>query len=143
MIKTSMSVLTFCQNKQTYQNRSVNKKRDLWVLAGYLAHASTVVRCGRTFSHRLIDTIKNYPENSSFISIPDWVRFDLAWWSYLLSVFNGTSRVIQTELTPDRVETESSMSVFSAVYGTDWLAGSWGSQKHRARTRWQTLSKCT
>ena len=60
------------------------------------------------------------------MSIPEWVKYDLAWWSYLLSVFNGASKVIQEGLRSAVVETDSSFSRFAAVYNDhDWLAGSW------------------
>ena len=43
---------------------SVDKafKRDLQVIAGYLSHASTVVKGGRTFSRRLLNFIKYLPD---------------------------------------------------------------------------------
>ena len=53
-------------------------KKEFQVLAGHLAHASTVVRGGHTFSRRLIDSIKSFPEGSVQVKIQPRVKFDLA-----------------------------------------------------------------
>ena len=113
-------------SKCAYRDRV--SKHDLQVLAGHLAHASIVVRGGRTFSRSLINLIKTFPDTESHVSLPPWVKADLNWWSILLSVFNGSSKIIRSVGDQGYLETDASMTGFAAVYGSDWLVGSWTDQ---------------
>ena len=103
-------------------SRKVASERDLQVLEGHLAHASTVVRGGRTFSRHLLDLIKRFPKGSRMVAIPSWVRFDLHWWCRLLAVFNGSSKIIKSDYGLN-LETDASMSGFGGIHGFDWFAG--------------------
>ena len=88
-----------------FSGRETVSKKDLQKLAGHLANASMVVRGGRTFSRRLIDLIKHYPEGAKVVTLSSWVIFDLHWWRNLLSVFNGCSKIIQSDVVIDKILT--------------------------------------
>ena len=46
-------------------------RKDLERLAGKLAHASMVVKGGRTFSRRVINFLKYLPEGTELVILPD------------------------------------------------------------------------
>ena len=101
-------------------------KKELQVIAGYLSHASTVVRGGRTFSRRLLNVIKYFPDSKRKIPLPDWLFPDLGGWSKLFETFNGTAKVIKSLLTASGyAATDSSMSGFGGVWSDDWFVGVW------------------
>ena len=79
--------------------------QELQTMAGHLAHANKVVRGSRTFSRCRIDAIKLFPNEDKFLVIPSWVKFDLGWCLNLWSLFNGVSKVIQSCVETDYVET--------------------------------------
>ena len=109
-----------------YQNATKATKRELQVLAGHLAHASTVVRGGRTFSRRLLNLVKYLPDSPRSVPLPTWFRPDLVWWSQLMSVFNGAAHIIRSQTTLEgHVATDSSMSGFGGVWSGDWFVGTW------------------
>ena len=112
-----------------FQHKTKATKKELQVLAGHLAHASTVVRGGRTFSRRLINLVKYLDDSNRIISLPEWFLPDLQWWSSLLEVFNGSAKVIKTVCDlGGLVSTDSSKSGFGGVWNDDWFLGSWISQ---------------
>ena len=101
-------------------------KRELQVLAGHLAHASTVVRGGRTFSRRLLNLVKYLPDSSRSIVLPTWFRPDLTWWKNLMGIFNGSSTIIRSQATLEgHISTDSSMTGFGGVWSGDWFLGTW------------------
>ena len=105
--------------------------KDLQILSGHLAHASVVVRGGRTFSRRLINLIKFYPKDARVVRLPDWLFDDLRWWSRFLPTFNGKAKIIPS--VQDSWVTfysDASGTGFGAHYETDWLFGSWDSDTH-------------
>ena len=101
-------------------------KKELLSLAGYLSHASTVVRGGRTFSRRLLNFIKYLPDSHRRVPLPSWLEPDLSWWRSLLQIFNGSAKVIKTESeVKDSVSTDSSLTGFGGVWQQDWFLGAW------------------
>ena len=100
--------------------------KNLQVLAGHLAHASSVVRGGRTFSRRVINLLKYVSGENSVIRLPDWFKEDLAWWIKFIDTFNGAAYII-SDLREHEVpiETDSSMTGFGARWGSHWFLGVW------------------
>ena len=108
------------------RDKKVITRKDLEVLCGHLAHASQVVRGGRTFSRRVINLLKFLPDKVKSVRIPDWFRDDVVWWCRFCDVFNGGAKVINhLELPNTVVETDSSLTGFGASAGDDWLLGVW------------------
>ena len=106
--------------------RTKATKHELDSLCGVISHASKVVRGGRTFSRRLINLAKSIHGKHDIISLPDWFKADLQWWSSFCHVFNGKAPIIDTKsLIHYPVETDSSMSGFGCVWDNDYVAGSW------------------
>ena len=113
-----------------FKEKACCRKQELQVLAGYLAHASQVVRGGRTFSRRIINLIRFLPDGEKLVHIPQWMKEDLVWWKNFIEIFNGKAKVIQCSLAPSvKIETDSSMSGFGARWDGDWLAGVWSEDK--------------
>ena len=105
-------------------------KKELQVLVGHLAHASTVVRGGRTFSRKLLNFIKYLPDSARKVPLPTWFKPDLTWLVNLMSVFNGAAQVIRSQATLEgHVGTDSSMSGFGGVWCGDWFLGAWDSER--------------
>ena len=69
------------------------RKRDLQSLVGYLHDASIVIRSGRTFIRRLIDSLKSAHNRSamSFIRLNTEARLDIMWWHSFIDHWNGLS----------------------------------------------------
>ena len=107
-----------------FRGKKCCSRKELQSLAGYLAHASQVVRGGRTFSRRIINLIKYIPEDGKVVHIPEWLEGDLTWWKNFIEIFNGKARWIQVYSKEiPQVETDSSKSGFGARWGEDWVAG--------------------
>ena len=68
--------------------------KELAVLAGHLAHASQVVKGGRTFSRRILNLYKYYHAHVRPIVLPDWFRSDLKWWDSMCKAFNGKASIL-------------------------------------------------
>ena len=101
-------------------------RKELEVLAGHLAHASMVVRGGRTFSRRVINMVKYLSDDVKVCVVPDWLRDDIHWWISFVDIFNGKARMISpADVDLIQVRTDSSMSGFGSVWDNDWLVGVW------------------
>ena len=109
-----------------YESATTATKKELQVLAGHLSHASSVVRGGRTFSRRLLNLVKYLPDSPRSVPLPGWFKPDLSWWANLMETFNGAARVIRSQTTLEgHVATDSSMTGFGSVWGSDWFLGTW------------------
>ena len=73
-------------------------KRDLLSLIGFLNHAASVVKPGRTFLRSLIDTSTSVKALNHNILLPARARADVAWWYKSLRTWNGVSLLPATEL---------------------------------------------
>ena len=95
-------------------------------LAGVLGYCSTLIRGGRTFSHRVISLLKCFQHNRRYVTLDNNFHLDLDWWWQCAVWFNGTARIV-TDDQSDRLvlESDSSLSGYGAVCGEDWLAGAW------------------
>ena len=110
---------------EVYSHVDQVTRKDLQVLAGHLAHASTVVEGGRTFSRRLINLIKYLSDSTRKVN-PEWFYADVNWWSKLMCTFNGSAKIIKsTPFYENSVSTDSSMTGFGGCWGNDWFVGTW------------------
>ena len=110
----------------SFKDRKKATKKELQVLAGHLAHASTVVRGGRTFSRCILNFVKYLPDGDRAVALPSWLKPDIDWWCNLMEIFNGSAKVIKSndEVT-GTVSTDSSMTGFGGLWLEDWFVGVW------------------
>ena len=90
-------------------------KRELLSLIGKLAHAAKIVKPGRTFLRRMIDTAHSVTQLNHYVKLKADFASDLAWWDCFLEMWNGRRmiEVLNRSATP------------SVVLHTD-ASGSWG-----------------
>ncbi len=107
------------------RKRKACKKRELLSLLGLLAHASKVVRAGRTFVRRLIDLSTTAKRLDHFVRLSTEARSDIEWWWRFCETWNGV-----------RVLLGHPEARVSKVVATD-ASGSWGWSNHWFRMQWQ------
>ena len=78
---------------QAWQGKKSCTKRQLLSLIGYLQHASTVIKPGRTFLRRMIDTSKRQVHLDAPLRLNTEFRSDITWWALFLDRWNGVSLV--------------------------------------------------
>ena len=74
---------------QKGHTRKACTKRELLSLIGKLAHACKVVRPGRLFLRRMIETATKARQLEHWIRLNEQFRSDLAWWKAFLGMWNG------------------------------------------------------
>ena len=108
-----------------FQDKTRATRRQIQRLCGILAHASKVVRAGRTFSRRVINLLKSLPaKGNPKINLNDDFRKDVSWWSRFVKSFNGKATMINYNfgLGPSFM-TDSSLSGYGFSSGHDWQSG--------------------
>ena len=76
---------------QHWQGRTHAQKRDILSIIGKLTFVSRVVRCGRTFVRRMIDTAKQVKHLHHKIRLTREFKADIEWWAMYLPSWNGVS----------------------------------------------------
>ena len=109
-----------------FAGRRQATRKQLQRLCGILGHCSTVVRGGRTFSHRIIGMLGGFTPKRRRITLSKGFFEDLDWWEKFSRWFNGEAKMVGRRL-KDQVDifSDASGSGFGVAYGTDWLAGCW------------------
>ena len=98
-------------------------KKDLERLGGLLVHCAKVVRGGYTFFCREYD-LMNYGRYLYYkIRLNAGFREDVRWWLGFAERFNGQAQILGIFLTVHSVYSDASKWGFAAVFGTDWLTG--------------------
>lgn len=96
-------------------------------LCGILAHCSKVIRGGRTFSSRIIDLIKAWPNQRKRIRLNEEFRFDLYWWLNFAAQFNGTNLMIKFYFGQGpNFYSDACLAGYGFWVGQDWQAGYYG-----------------
>ena len=119
-----------------FSGRSRTTKKQLQRLCGILAHCATLVRGGRTFSHRIIEMLGRFNATHRSLSLSKCFKADLDWWLTFARWFNGSAKIIQPKAFTKAFYTDSSGSGFGGVSDTDWFSGAWddnlkgGSDEH-------------
>ena len=115
---------------QQWLSKKACKKRELLSLIGKLSHACRIVRPGRIFLRRMIDTSCKVKQLDQWIRLNVGFRSDLAWWGSFLQVWNGKSfmQVYGQGATPNVTFASDASGGWGcgAVWGTQWLQGQWG-----------------
>ena len=74
-----------------WQGKQSATKQQLQELNGWLNHAASVVRPGRTFTRHLIETAKIPRRQCHKVRLNADCRADLAWWATFAQVWNGVA----------------------------------------------------
>jgi hypothetical protein len=107
------------QKLQSFANRKRASKRQLQSLCGSLNWASYVVRGGRFFLRRILDSIKGLRQQQHKIRLSSAFHADLQWWLSFLHVFNGT--VYFHETPTQHVYVDACNTAAGAFYNGDWF----------------------
>ena len=76
-----------------WRHKRACKKRELLSLIGKLAHACKVVRPGRIFLRRMIETSCAVDRPDFWVRLDEGFRSDLWWWISFLELWNGKGRL--------------------------------------------------
>ena len=105
-------------------------KKELQSVTGILAHASKVVKGGRTFTRNLYNMLHKVKKQHHKIRLSAVARGDITWWLSFAEQFNGGKKIITASGYSTAVYSDSSTSVgFAAYHDADWLAGFWNPKK--------------
>ena len=101
-------------------------KKCLQQLVGVLAHCSTIVRGGRTFSRRAINLLKLGHKQSDIIHLSEVFKADLLWWKHFSMMFNGSAAIISVQFwNCITMYADASMLGFGSCFNNDWTYGTW------------------
>ena len=99
-------------------------RKELERLGGLVAHCTTVIKGGRTFSRRIYDLCMSCPRRGR-VKLGQEILADLSWWKSLCAVFNSSGNIIPRS--PGLViTTDSSFFGFGAWCERDWVWGTLG-----------------
>ena len=114
---------------QQWEHKKACIKRDLLSLIGKLSHACKIVRPGRVFLRRMIETSAKALRPEHWVRLSEEFRSDLAWWRTFLQVWNGRSFMDAKwqRSQPDIVFASDASGAwgYGAVWGKQWLQGQW------------------
>ena len=109
-----------------FAGRRQATRRQLQKLCGILSHCSTVIRGGRTFSHRIIGLLSNFSPTKRRVTLSNSFFADLEWWRTCARWFNGEAKMVGRRVHEQLViSMDASGSGFGVVTDNDWLAGAW------------------
>ena len=112
-----------------WRQRKHCSKRELLSLIGKLVHACKVVRVGRIFLRRMIDTAHSVRHLHYQIRLNVEFRSDLEWWVLFLERWNGRSmrEVHNPQWDPDIVFSSDASGSWGcgAVWNHNWLQCPW------------------
>ena len=119
-----------------WSHRKACRKRELLSVIGKLAHACKVVKPGRTFLRRMMDTAQRARKLDHWIHLTAEFRSDLLWWHMFLPLWNGRSmlEVHQPQWQPDIVFSSDASGSWGwgAAWNERWIQlewdGSWDQQ---------------
>ena len=103
-------------------------KKELLSFIGKLSFVCKVVRPGRIFLRRLIDTSTSVKKLHHHITLNSEARADIKWWLDFLPTWNKTSIIPDpfTILSSDiRLNTDASNLGFGAIYNNAWIQSVW------------------
>jgi hypothetical protein len=118
----------------SWKNKTSSTKRKLLSIIGKLVFISAVVRCGKTFTRRLIELSKTVQFLHHHVRINKAARLDIQWWSEYLPTWNGISYFTDEHWTHNmtiNLWTDSSDLGMGATFQTAWLM-----EDHRDDAAW-------
>ena len=105
-------------------------RKQLEQLAGRLAHCSTVVRGGRSFTSRIYDAIRSLKKPFHRFRINAAFRDEILWWHKFIDTFNGLEKILGIHAPIFSVYTDASNFGFGAIFGLDWCTGAFMEDHH-------------
>jgi len=78
-------------------NRTDCRKKELESLHGQLAHASKVVKLGKTFTQHLTELLTGFRKPYHHIQLNQEFKVDLTWWVTFMKSWNGTAIITPTK----------------------------------------------
>ena len=108
-----------------FEGRRWCSRKRLEKLAGLLAHCSTVVKGGRTFSRRIYNVLKHMPREGRRVKLSDQIRLDFDWWAKFVNWFNGKARMVVGAGKVNHVYTDVSRYGFGGHWERDFFHGVW------------------
>lgn len=107
---------------RSFQARHKARRKELERLAGFLNHACSVVKGGRTFLRRVLDTMNSSRASHHYVRLTSDFQKDIDWWIRFVEWFNGKAKLID----PKPVElasfqTDASFSGFGGYFMGDYL----------------------
>jgi hypothetical protein len=107
---------------QLFSTRTSAVKRDVERLVGRLNFAASVVKGGRTFLHRMIDTVNSVQDHNAVVHLTDDFRADVAWWLRFASQWNGRAMMIDpAPIGGPRFVTDASDAAVCAVFDSEFI----------------------
>ena len=100
-------------------------RKNLEQVTGLLAHCSTVVKGGQTYTRRLYNALKRTDSKCRRVKLGELALLDLKWWSSFLIVFNGKARMFSKDCKVVPLVTDASSSGFGAYTDSDFFWGFW------------------
>ena len=85
------------QTVVSWLDRTDCLKKELESLHGKLAHASKVVKLGKTFTRRLIELLAGFRKPYYHVRLNQEFKADLMWWVTFMRSWNGTAIITPTE----------------------------------------------
>lgn len=103
------------------------QKLELQRLLGRLNWAARVIRGGRSFMRRLIDSLPKVKENHHHLRLGlEAKKKDLSWWQHGLDIFNGTCLFIADVSLPSRFfTTDACLTGGGSFMDKDWVYVNW------------------
>ena len=108
-----------------FSSRRRSTRKQMQRLCGVLSHCSTLVRGGRTFTHRIIDMLRQFSAKKRYVTLSKSFHADLDWWREFAAWFNGSAKILKPKIKSTWVCTDASGSGYGATIGHDWLCGKW------------------
>ena len=108
---------------RSFYELRVCTKRKLLSLIGKLVFVSRVVKSGRSFVRRMIETSKHVKHLHHKVKLRRQFRDDIAWWLYFLPCWNGVSMIaddIWSNSTKLQLFTDASDLAVSAFFEGRW-----------------------
>ncbi|XP_024865010.1 uncharacterized protein LOC112451073 [Kryptolebias marmoratus] len=116
---------------RSFESKPIVSKRQLLSLLGHLNFAMRIIPQGRSFISRLLDLANSVPSLIDQVTLDDGCRSDLAFWSKLLSDWNGLSFFYEDViLSADSLQfyTDAAPSSgFGGFFQGKWFASTWPS----------------
>ena len=95
--------------------------RELESIAGLMAHCSTVIKRGRTFSRRVYDLCDNVSRGCC-ISLSEELLLDFEWWKHFCKIFNGSASIVPHDSSASIIS-DASFAGFEAWCAYDFFFG--------------------
>lgn len=112
----------------SFLHKTTCTKRQLLSLLGHLNFACRVIRPGRTFISRIIQTSTTVKKLHEPVFLDEECQKDIQMWQYLITHWNGVSLFLENNFTPAvdlTIFTDSSGIGYGGYQDGKWFNGKW------------------